>query len=352
MARKRKRPSPTQLLIEQIALLLASFVWSTVVLSIIVWVWIFQDVESNWNKILGRPTPTYQSSDLALLLATSTPTQTPWAGPPPSTTPTETLTPSTTPTLVMKPPEILPETFNIDDPTPVTILVHAEDEIAAALPTAMPADGTERPPTATAAPPPPTPASQGAEPAAVETTPPPTLSPAPTVTPQPLPTPMPAAQLEGVPTRLVIPSVAIDSQVIPVTWQLVEQNGIPYSIWQVADYAVGWHDSSALPGYPGNTVMAGHHNINGEVFKNLVNVEVGDEVDVYVKDKILKYTIELKTIVKEKGEPAEVRQKNAEWIAATDDERLTMVTCWPYTNNTHRVIVVARPANSLADTGQ
>jgi sortase A len=79
---------------------------------------------------------------------------------------------------------------------------------------------------------------------------------------------------------------------------------------------------------------------------------VGDEVDVYVKDKILKYTIELKTIVKEKGEPAEVRQKNAEWIAATDDERLTMVTCWPYTNNTHRVIVVARPANSLADTGQ
>lgn len=25
------------------------------------------------------------------------------------------------------------------------------------------------------------------------------------------------------------------------------------------------------------------------------------------------------------------------------DERLTFVTCWPYTNNTHRVIVVAEP---------
>jgi len=38
-----------------------------------------------------------------------------------------------------------------------------------------------------------------------------------------------------------------------------------------------------------------------------------------------------------------VRQENARWIAPTDDERLTLVTCWPYTNNTHRVVVVAKP---------
>ena len=90
--------------------------------------------------------------------------------------------------------------------------------------------------------------------------------------------------------------------------------------------------------------MAGHHNINGEVFKDLVNVEVGDEVVIYVGETPYRYQVELKTIVKEKGEPSEVRQQNAQWIAPTTDERLTLVTCWPYTNNTHRVIVVAKPA--------
>ena len=34
-----------------------------------------------------------------------------------------------------------------------------------------------------------------------------------------------------------------------------------------------------------------------------------------------------------------------EELAPTDDVRVTLVTCWPYTNNTHRVIVVAKPAS-------
>ena len=74
-----------------------------------------------------------------------------------------------------------------------------------------------------------------------------------------------------------------------------------------------------------------------------VDVEVGDTVTVYSGDKKYEYVVELKTIIKEKGEPPEVRRRNAQWIAPTDDERLTFVTCWPYTNNTHRVIVVAKP---------
>jgi len=137
--------------------------------------------------------------------------------------------------------------------------------------------------------------------------------------------------------------VGIDSDIIPVGWDIVERDGQRFSIWHVADYAVGWHGTSALAGAPGNTVFAGHHNIKGEVFKNLVNVEVGDEIQVFTAGGVFTYTVELKTIVKEKGEPLAVRQKNAEWIAPTTDERITMVTCWPYTDNTHRVIVVAKP---------
>jgi sortase (surface protein transpeptidase) len=50
-------------------------------------------------------------------------------------------------------------------------------------------------------------------------------------------------------------------------------------------------------------------------------------------------------ILKEAGMPLSVREKNAQWIAPTNDTRLTLVTCWPYywPGNSHRVVVVARP---------
>jgi sortase A len=42
----------------------------------------------------------------------------------------------------------------------------------------------------------------------------------------------------------------------------------------------------------------------------------------------------------------EVRLANAEWIKATEDERITLITCWPYESNTHRVVVVAVPVRA------
>jgi sortase A len=171
----------------------------------------------------------------------------------------------------------------------------------------------------------------------------PTPAPEPLPPDTPVPPPPPAAN--GGPTRVVVESVGIDTPVIPVGWSVVEQNGQQYSVWDVADYAGGWHNTSALPGQPGNTVLSGHHNIKGEVFRYLVDVQEGDEVDLYVDDAVYRFYVEQKLIVKEKGEPVDVRRQNAQWIAPTGDVRVTLVTCWPYTNNTHRVIVVARPAS-------
>ncbi len=145
------------------------------------------------------------------------------------------------------------------------------------------------------------------------------------------------------PTRIVAPAIGLDAPVVEVGWQLQEENGHTVSIWEVADYAAGWHKTSAYPGRVGNTVISGHHNIKGEVFRYVVNLEAGDEVQLYAGDKIYRYAVAEKHILKEKGMSDEVRGRNAEWIAPTDDERLTLVTCWPYTNNTHRVIVVAWP---------
>jgi sortase A len=50
-------------------------------------------------------------------------------------------------------------------------------------------------------------------------------------------------------------------------------------------------------------------------------------------------------ILKELGEPIEVRYQNARWILPSLDERLTLVTCWPKTGNTHRLIIVAFPTD-------
>jgi len=56
-----------------------------------------------------------------------------------------------------------------------------------------------------------------------------------------------------------------------------------------------------------------------------------------------RYAVEEKLILPDKYVSAEQKRKNGKWIHSFPNERLTLVTCWPYTNNTHRVIVIAKP---------
>jgi sortase A len=153
-------------------------------------------------------------------------------------------------------------------------------------------------------------------------------------------TPLPPAEP---PDRLVIPRIALDSSIVPIGWETVDYGEQSTRVWQVVDDIVGWHKTSAYPGRPGNVVLNGHHNVKGEVFRYLVDLEKGDRIQLYAKDQSYTYAVEEKQILKEKGEPLAVRRENAQWIAQTEDERLTLITCWPYTNNTHRLIVVAKP---------
>jgi LPXTG-site transpeptidase (sortase) family protein len=149
-----------------------------------------------------------------------------------------------------------------------------------------------------------------------------------------------------VPTRIVIPSIHLDAKVVEARSRLIKYEGKYYSQWVAPDtYAAGWHTYSARLGVRGNTVLNGHHNEYGEVFRHLVDLETGDEIIVYAGDTAFRYRVEIKVILPELGQPAEVRLANATWIMPTPDERLTLVTCWPYESNTHRLIIVARPVN-------
>ncbi len=187
-------------------------------------------------------------------------------------------------------------------------------------------------------------------------TPTPLMASSPTSTPEPVPSPTASETNNSTepssprpppatapPDRIVAPAIGLDAPVVSVGWKTVEENGQTVTEWEVADYAAGWHKTSAYPGHIGNTVISGHHNIRGEVFRYVVNLEPGDIVDLYVGPTVYRYVVTEKYILKEKGMPPEVRRENARWIAPTNDERLTLVTCWPYTNNTHRVVVVAKP---------
>jgi LPXTG-site transpeptidase (sortase) family protein len=147
-----------------------------------------------------------------------------------------------------------------------------------------------------------------------------------------------------VPVRILIPSIDLEAPVIPAPVNFEKLAGKEFLQWYVPDrFASGWHTTSAMLGETGNTVLNGHHNAFGEVFVSLVDANVGDTIWVESENSRFSYQITNKIIVPEKYEQLDVRMNNAQWILPSVDERLTLISCWPYETNTHRLIVVARP---------
>ena len=225
-----------------------------------------------------------------------------------------------------------------DNPLPVVIDSAVEEPIATPQPTAAAA---------------PTPAATTNQTTDTLTiaAPPGMEKPAPTDTPLPVaPVPISLPPAQSPPVRLVAEAINLDTPVIENGWHVETIGGQEVSVWDVVEYAAGWHKNSALPGQQGNVVLSGHHNIAGEVFRNLVDLEPGDSVTLYADDRPYRYVVEDKFILKDKGEPEEIRRANARWIGPFNDQRLTMVTCWPYSNNSHRVVVIAKPEQQISGT--
>lgn len=152
------------------------------------------------------------------------------------------------------------------------------------------------------------------------------------------------ASAADIPARLVIASIGLDSEIVPVGWQPVRVNGQTYGQWLAADNQVGWHNLSARLGRPGNTVLSGHSDVYARIFRDLWQVDIGDEITIFTAAAAQphRYRITQKFLVREKGVSLETRIKNAQLIAPTPDERLTLITC-ARPGATHRLIVIARP---------
>jgi LPXTG-site transpeptidase (sortase) family protein len=149
----------------------------------------------------------------------------------------------------------------------------------------------------------------------------------------------------AVPERLYIPDIDLEAPIVPIGWIYVEIDGVTQPIWDVPNQrAAGWHETSAKIGVPGNTVLNGHNTSRGEVFRDLYKLDVGATILVEADDgATYTYTITERLILPEGGQPIEIRIKNAQYALPTADERLTLLTCYPYGSLANRLVIIAHP---------
>jgi sortase A len=157
-------------------------------------------------------------------------------------------------------------------------------------------------------------------------------------------------------TRVIIPAIDIDYKVIEVGWEYIQEGEQEVAVWTVAKYAVGHHKGSSNPGGGSNIVLAGHVGGDAPVFKDLNLLQPGDQITLYSQGRQYLYSVKETRIVQEVGVPDEQRRANAELIAPTPDEVITLVTCWPPSGPNKfeaRVIVRAEPygRSAVAEDG-
>jgi sortase A len=135
------------------------------------------------------------------------------------------------------------------------------------------------------------------------------------ITPQPVPTRGPEHAI-----RIQIPSIGVEAPV-------VEGDD-----WEALKQGAGHHIGSANPGESNNCVISAHNDIFGEIFRDLPDVDLGDEVFVYTASQVHRYVITQKRII----EPDDVSV-----MYPTSSPVLTLISCYPYGIDSHRIVVIA-----------
>lgn len=174
-----------------------------------------------------------------------------------------------------------------------------------------------------------------------------TLTPTPLPTPTPTPTPLPLPAI-----RLSIPAIDLNT-IIKETYpvQQTSWTGAQQSIWQPVAFAVGHHNTSGNPGEGRNIVLAGHNNTQGAVFRCLNELRPGDEVILFTEDSEFHYQVQKKFIIPYLGAKTEGDAKLQAYAAPTPTEIVTLISCWPYATNAHRIVVIAVPSSEEAEHG-
>jgi sortase A len=134
------------------------------------------------------------------------------------------------------------------------------------------------------------------------------------ITPLPMPTPGPEQAI-----RIQIPAIGVDAPV-------VEGDD-----WESLKQGTGHHVGSADPGESGNCVISAHNDIFGEIFRDLPDLDLRDEIFVHTASQVYRYVVTQKRII----EPTEVSV-----MYPASSPVLTLISCYPYGIDTHRVVII------------
>lgn len=132
--------------------------------------------------------------------------------------------------------------------------------------------------------------------------------------------------------QLIIPSLSIDVSIVPEVPGTDEQKYLEALRGGVAHYA-----GTALPGAIGNAFIFGHSSYTesqaySEIFKNLNQLTTNDQIYIHKQDIVLKYrVIESKIVAAD----------DLAILAQGNDEKLTLMTCWPIGTAKERMVVIA-----------
>jgi sortase A len=133
-----------------------------------------------------------------------------------------------------------------------------------------------------------------------------------------IPIPTPSAEQAR---RIQIPAIEVDAPI-------VMGDG-----WEQLKQGVGQHIGSANPGKAGNLVLSAHNDIFGQIFRNLDQLQLGDEVIIYTNIRSYTYVIDKDTEI--------VEPTFLQVLDPTADSTLTLISCYPYLVNDHRIVVKA-----------
>jgi sortase A len=132
----------------------------------------------------------------------------------------------------------------------------------------------------------------------------------------PVPTPGPEQA-----TRLQIPAIGVDAPI-------VQGDG-----WEQLKKGVGQHIGSANPGVAGNVVLSAHNDIFGEIFRDLDQLQPGDEITIYTNQRSYIYVVSESQVV----EPTRV-----DIMDSTSQPTLTLISCYPYLVDDKRIAITSR----------
>ncbi len=121
--------------------------------------------------------------------------------------------------------------------------------------------------------------------------------------------------------RIRIPSINVDAPVVQG------------DDWETLKKGVGVNSSSVSPGQIGNVILSGHNDVFGQVFKNLDQLNDGDEIFLLTEKNSYSYKVQNKQIV----QPDQV-----EVLSQTSDATVTLISCYPYLIDNQRIVITGK----------